>query len=358
METEVGIDTIENSTNETSKVVEELVSSTGGDDTSSIGSIMDKNTMMTVILDLNGVLVKRCPSELNAHHQTIIYSSNRYCVLRPGCIKFLEALLERFNVGIWSNAKDENVLSMVRRLISKAGKMLPLFVIWGQGGCHTYSKRKVTRPDQPNVEAMFKPLSKLSLIFKCDSRRTIIIDDSPYKCCVTPPNNSIFPPTFDIDNKNDNILMEELLPYLIQLDGAEDVRSVIASNRYGQLPVLKDHKDFDSIKDVIVDMEDNNMKWSQMRFHTGRLPICKQLKDSTGASTTKKIPIHTSSQHKGDEIEDILRRERPSISSKKPAELITLARKLGCKAQTLKSSNAKAYINKLLQDYGLLNNNM
>ena len=230
METEVGIDTIENSTNKTSKVVEELVSSTGGDDTSSIGSIMDKNTMMTVILDLNGVLVKRCPLESNAHHQTITYSSNRYCVLRPGCIKFLEALLERFNVGIWSNAKDENFLSMVRRLISKARKMLPLFVIWGQGGSHTYSKRKVTRPDQPNVEAMFKPLSKLSLIFKCDSRRTIIIDDSPYKCCVTPP---IFPPTFDIDNKNDNILMEELLPYLIQLDGAEDVRSVIASNCYG-----------------------------------------------------------------------------------------------------------------------------
>ena len=122
--------------------------------------------------------------------------------------------------------------------------------------------------------------------------------------------------------------------------------------------MLKDHKDFESLKDVIVDMEDNNMKWSQMRFHTGRLPICKQLEDSTGASTTKKIPIHTSSQYKGDEIEDILRRERPYISSKKPSKLITLARKLGCKAQTLKSSNAKAYINKLLQDYGLLKNNM
>lgn len=147
METKVGIDTIENSTNETSKVVEELVSSIGGDNTSSIESIMDKNTIMTVILDLNGVLVRRCPLKSNAHHQTIIYSSNRYCVLRPGCIKFLEALLERFNVGIWSNAKDENVLSMVRCLISKAEKMLPLFVIWSQGGSHTYNKRKVTRPN-------------------------------------------------------------------------------------------------------------------------------------------------------------------------------------------------------------------
>ena len=134
---------------------------------------------------------------------------------------------------MWSNAKEDNVLSMVRRLITKVGSKLPFFTIWGQGACHTFKKRRVSRPNQPNIEAMFKPLAKLSKAHGCDPQRTIIIDDSPYKCCVTPPNNCIFPPSFDINDKNDNILMDELLPYLIQLDNVKDVRSAIESTRYG-----------------------------------------------------------------------------------------------------------------------------
>ena len=48
--------------------------------------------------------------------------------------------------------------------------------------------------------------------------------------------------------------MDELLPYLIQLDNVKDVRSAIESTRYGQLPVLKEHKQFSSFKDVIDEM--------------------------------------------------------------------------------------------------------
>ena len=124
---------------------------------------------------------------------------------------------------------------MVRHLITKAGKKLPLLEIWGQGACHTCKRRKVSRSNQPNVEAMFKPLAKLSKAHGCDPQRTIIIDDSPYKCCVTPPNNCIFPPSFDINDKNDNILMEELLPYLVWLHTNKDVCSTIESTCYGKL---------------------------------------------------------------------------------------------------------------------------
>ena len=143
---------------------------------------------------------------------------------------------------------------------------------------------------------MFKPLAKLSKSHGCYPKRTIIIDDSPYKCCVTPPNNCIFPPSFDINDKNDNILMEELLHYLIQLDNVKDVRSAIESTRYGQLPVLKEHKQFASFKDVIDEMEEYNMKWSQSSFNTGCLPICPLLMDNVGGSNP------TSSSHKQDEI--------------------------------------------------------
>ena len=75
---------------------------------------------------------------------------------------------------------------MVTSLGKIAGAKLPFFVIWGQISCYTYEKKKLFRPDNPGVEAMFKPLAKLSKCYGCDPRRKILIDDSPYKGCVTP----------------------------------------------------------------------------------------------------------------------------------------------------------------------------
>ena len=148
-------------------MLKDVTTSKGGDEASSTKSSLDEKAMMTIVLDLNGLLLKRCTQE-STTYPCIEYSPNRFFALRPGCIKFLEALFERFNVAVWSNAKEDNVLSMVRRLITKVGSKLPLFTIWGQGACHTCKKRRVSRPDQPNVEAMFKPLAKLSKAHGCD----------------------------------------------------------------------------------------------------------------------------------------------------------------------------------------------
>ena len=94
---------------------------------------------------------------------------------------------------------------------------------------------------------MFKPLAKVSALFECDPRKTILIDDSPHKGCVSPSNNCIFPLKFDDEQMGDNMLMDELLPYLLQLDQSEDVRDVISSNRYGQSPKMTN----DEYADVI-----------------------------------------------------------------------------------------------------------
>ena len=176
---------------------------------------------------------------------------------------------------------------------------------------------------------------------------------------VTPPNNCLFPPSFDVNDKNENLLMEELLPYLIQLDNVRDVRSAIESTCYGKLPVLKKHKQFESFKDVIDEMEEYNMKWSQFRFNTGRLPICPLLVDNVGASISIKSSNPTSSSQKQDEIQDILIQEGPHVSSMKPTQLISLARKLGCRGgQNLKALSTKAYKNKLLNYDNLLEKQM
>ena len=92
-----------------------------GGKASSTKSRLDEKIMMTVVLDLNGLLLHRCTQELTTS-PCLQYSANRFFALRPGCIKFLEALLERFNVVVWSIAKEKNILSMLRSLFTKVGK--------------------------------------------------------------------------------------------------------------------------------------------------------------------------------------------------------------------------------------------
>ena len=119
--------------------------------------------------------------------------------------------------------------------------------------------------------------------------------------------------------------------------------------------MLKEHKQFASFKDVIDEMEKYNMKWSQFSFNTCRLPICPLLMDNVGASISIQSSNPTSSSQKQDEIQDILIREGPHVSSMKPTQLISLDRKLGCRGgQPLKALSAKAYINKLMNDYNLM----
>lgn len=265
------------------------------DNESSTTQVRLKKSMLTIVLDLNGLLVMRSqqPSQVYPSFQV---SKNIHYIIRPGCLEFLKMVLERFNVGIWSTAMEKNVLQMVKCLQEKVGQVLPFFAIWGQEGCLIYSKRKLFRPDKPNVEAMFKPLEKMGRCFDLDPMRTILIDDSPYKGCVSTSSNCIFPTSFDLSNKEDNILLGDLLPYLSRLDEANDVRNVIELDRLGQLPVVHDHELFSKFSDVIETCKEKNMIWSQTRITTGRLPIAAQLSKITSTTTTTKAFKSTEGQ--------------------------------------------------------------
>ena len=59
-----------------------------------------------------------------------------------------------------------------------------------------------------------------------------------------------------------------------------------------------------------------------------------------------------------DMLQDILRKEGPLVPNMKPIQLITLARRLGCKgASNLKPQPAREFINRLLNEHGLLDIN-
>ena len=204
-----------------------------------------------VILDLNGFLLTKEDPKITSSTCVHIHVNHYKVVVRPGCFEFLEELCRHFHVGIWSTMLRKNVCSYVNALQQYAKRSYPFFMVWGQEDCYIHGLRKVYRPDKPHVEAMFKPLIRVWNHFKtiCNRKNTILLDDSPFKGCINPENNCIFPYTFQ--GHVDNVLYEELLPYLLKLHQFDDIRSFILLNRLGQDIITKGHQLFERFKDVI-----------------------------------------------------------------------------------------------------------
>ena len=148
---------------------------------------------------------------------------------------------------------------------------------------------------------MFKPLSKISACFDCDACRTVLIDDSPYKGCASPDNNCIYPAKFDEEKMDDNTLIYELLPYLLQLDESEDVRGIIGSNRYGQPPVSNENE----FKGVVDFWKVCNLKWSQKTIYTNRLPLA----DIIQKFVDDQEALARQYENKREEIKEIMAKE-------------------------------------------------
>ena len=340
-------DDVMSTTSKYSKAKETLVT------ISSICTTQD-SPVLTIVLNLSGLLLKRCWQKSPKHKSLKL--SLEYLVLRPGCISFLSTLLDRFNVGIWSTASDDNLVDVINALEREAGGRLPFFMIWGQDGCQTCKKQRICRPDNPGAEALFKPLAFASKAFQFDARRTILIDDTPYKGCVNPANNCIFPPSFDI-NAQDNVLMGELLPYLVHLDHVVDVRNVIRSSRYGKTPILEGHEWYNLIEVVVEEWKDANNHWEEMQYKTCKLPQhTKNLSGTEGSSSSH--PYSTRSQSKS--LKVLLDRENmrllknaPSISRMSEMEAIMLAQKLGFKGSFIKGHVARSFLRQLQKQHGL-----
>ena len=317
-----------------------------GENVSNLSPAISKQSIFTIVLDLNGLLFMR-RQQPSTIHESLEYSANKHIVLRPGCIAFLKAILGRFNVGIWSTASSHNILQMLRVLQNKTGEALHFFAIWTQDTCYVSTNPKFFRPDNPDVQAMFKPLAKIAVGYECDPRRTVLIDDSPYKGCVSPANNCIFPSKFDDEKMDDNVLLGELLPYLLQLDENEDLRAFIESNRYGQPPIP-----IDEYKNAREHFNILNEKWSSnTSINTIRLPIAEQLRD---ICELHKESASSRTDKRKEEIKRTMESEDMSVESMKAPKLILLARKLGCSTPNLKGPQAKAFINRTLNEFGLL----
>ncbi|MCO5606587.1 hypothetical protein L7F22_060775 [Adiantum nelumboides] len=280
---------------------------------------------------------------------------HEYIVLRPGCIEFLKSLLSS-NVGIWSAANDTEVMQIIKILEKEAGEQFPFFMIWGQSQCQQCVESRITRPNNPGVEAFFKPLAIASTKFGIDLKRLLLIDDAPLKGCINPALNCIFPPSFNIDEE-DNILLGELLPYTKALHHVNDIRIITGSSLYGQAPIVQGHDLYNHVQKVVIEWEERNLVCLQKTYSTSRLPKAPRvLDDENGAGASSSTTgMSTRSRDKKrltlDREKMRILKNIKSISSLKGVELIMLAQKLGYKEPVIKAHEAKNYIKQLKSQY-------
>ncbi|KAJ6717438.1 HALOACID DEHALOGENASE-LIKE HYDROLASE (HAD) SUPERFAMILY PROTEIN [Salix purpurea] len=164
---------------------------------------------------------------------------------RPFCDDFVKFCFERFEVGIWSSAKEwymNDALDGVMR-----GFRSKLLFAWDQDKCTDSGLKTLENRKKPIFLKQFKTLSALSWCKELDTcQNTLLIDNDPYKALLNPPHTAIFPDEYTVDCAGDSALGPEgdLRVYLEGLADAEDVPSYVKDHPFGKPAITPLHPDW------------------------------------------------------------------------------------------------------------------
>ncbi|BBN13438.1 hypothetical protein MPTK1_6g03480 [Marchantia polymorpha subsp. ruderalis] len=210
-----------------------------------------------LVLDINGLLIDTYFQSEQLPDRPHDAKINRFYVYkRTGCEEFVQYCLDNFVVGVWSSAREHNVMSLVEYTFKEAKDKLAF--IWHQTHC---TDTKLKHPENKYKPVFLKELSKLWDKTEPDlpwergdfgPSNTVLIDDSPYKALKNPPHTGIFPATYKATCSEDNYLAGELCNYLKGLVASANVQVYLQKHPIG-MPSL-DHGDehylfFSSVKD-------------------------------------------------------------------------------------------------------------
>ncbi|GAB2272229.1 hypothetical protein Dimus_007050 [Dionaea muscipula] len=210
-----------------------------------------------IILDLNGLLVYRThrwvgkiPS--NRKHDGLF--GNQFVYKRPFCEEFMNFCLQRFEIGLWSSGKVHNVDGVLDCVFK--GLRSKLLFVWNQDHCTDYGFKTLENKEKP---LFFRELKKVwvKVMPPCkhgsySASNTLLIDETPYKGLLNPPNTGIYPEAYDANNLADNALdpKEELGRYLNGLAEAEDVQAYVEAHPFGQPAVGPEHPDWEFYSNI------------------------------------------------------------------------------------------------------------
>ena len=149
------------------------------------------------VLDVNGLLIHRTRAPV-AHPEGGMVEPQAqvtsYCVYdRPGLRDFIAMVLQHFVVGVWSSAKQHNLVGLVHHIFGQDAHRLAF--VWGQERCTCvgYERGKplfvkeLARVWAEPPFAAFGP--------HC----TLLVDDDAYKAGLNPPHTAIHPATFTVE---------------------------------------------------------------------------------------------------------------------------------------------------------------
>jgi hypothetical protein len=183
---------------------------------------------LLVILDLNGLLCERVRVVHGGNITTSsiitpdVVAGQFQIYHRPHAASFIDFLFSRFDVGVWSSARIENIRPILNHLIAQEeGKHHPhLIFVWGQAEC----QQEAPQPHTPKKPTFLKPLSKVYAKFPQYIGRALLIDDSPIKARDNPEFTAIHPKEWTRDLHMDDALAPHgaLRQYLTRLAEAQD----------------------------------------------------------------------------------------------------------------------------------------
>ncbi|CAK9320138.1 unnamed protein product [Citrullus colocynthis] len=215
-----------------------------------------------LIMGLGGFLCHRVcrrkgSSKIPKHRRPDASLGSFHVYKRPFCEDFMRFCLERFEVGIWSSAKEwylDNALDCIT-----PGLRRKLVFAWDQTEC--------TRTCFFDLQNKYKPIfikelkkvwegtdvGLLRLPTQFSSSNTLLIDNEPYKALLNPPNTAIFPNKYMVDDVNDSGLGvgSELRLYLEKVAEAEEVPGFIRSHPFGKPPISPQHPNWDFYSRII-----------------------------------------------------------------------------------------------------------
>ncbi|KAJ0027187.1 hypothetical protein Pint_35856 [Pistacia integerrima] len=178
----------------------------------------------------SSVPIYRSPDAANGSY--IVYK-------RPYCTDFMKFCLERFEVGIWSSAREwymSNALDCVM-----AGLRSKLLFAWEQNECTNSGFSTLEKKDKP---IFLKELDKI-----WENKYSNLPSRFPnLMSFVLQPHTSVFPTEYKASDADYDALgpKGELRLYLDGLVDADDVPSYIKEHPFGQQPAITAlHPDWD-----------------------------------------------------------------------------------------------------------------
>ncbi|TXG58356.1 hypothetical protein EZV62_016185 [Acer yangbiense] len=176
---------------------------------------------------------------------------------RSHCTEFMKFCLERFEVGIWSSAREWSMINSLDCIM--VGLKSKMLFAWDQEQCTDSGFKTLENKHKP---LFLKEMGKIwdkkycnipSRVGEFSASNTLLIDTNPYKALLNHPNTAVFPTDYKAYTVNDDALGPEgeLRLYLEGLVDAEDVPSYVKDHSFGQPAITSMHPDWDFYSKVI-----------------------------------------------------------------------------------------------------------